>query len=92
MNMVDTSNRWVYKGSVTTPPCTQSVYWNVVKQVYPIKKRHYDQYINQLKRAEHSLYATGNWRLIQPLDDHDVQMMVTPEIDNQLIENLLIQY
>jgi carbonic anhydrase len=31
MMMVDMTNRWVYKGSVTTPPCARFVYWNVVK-------------------------------------------------------------
>jgi hypothetical protein len=37
MMMVDTRNRWVYKGSVTTPPCATMVYWNVLTTVYPIK-------------------------------------------------------
>ena len=37
VNMVDKTNRWVYKGSVTTPPCAQKVYWNVLKTIYPIK-------------------------------------------------------
>jgi len=44
LNAVDTNNRWVYKGSVTTPPCARTVYWNVVKTVYPIKKKHLDAY------------------------------------------------
>lgn len=42
MMMVDTNNRWVYKGSVTTPPCKTLVYWNVLRTVYPIKKKHLD--------------------------------------------------
>ena len=36
-SVIDTTRRYVYTGSVTTPPCTQSVYWNVVTKVYPIK-------------------------------------------------------
>jgi carbonic anhydrase len=36
MQMVDSNNRWVYKGSVTTPPCGRFVYWNVLSTVYPI--------------------------------------------------------
>lgn len=37
MMMVDMESRWVYKGSVTTPPCERYVYWNVLQRVYPIK-------------------------------------------------------
>ena len=42
MNMVDTENRYVYKGSLTAPPCDQYVYWNVLSTVYPISQRHVD--------------------------------------------------
>jgi hypothetical protein len=37
MAQIDTNNRWVYKGSLTTPPCTKLIYWNVVATIYPIK-------------------------------------------------------
>ena len=63
MMMADMNNRWTYTGSVTTPPCAQNVYWNVVRTIYPIKKRHMDQFMNQLKRS--GLEKTGNYRLIQ---------------------------
>jgi len=92
MNMVDTERRWVYEGSVTTPPCAKTVYWNVVQQVYPIKKRHFDLYIGQLERGAHSLHVTGNWRTIQPYDNHNAQIMVTPEIEALLVEKLLKEY
>jgi carbonic anhydrase len=36
MEMADFNNRWVYKGSVTTPPCNINVYWNVLSTIYPI--------------------------------------------------------
>jgi carbonic anhydrase len=42
MMLVDMNNRWVYSGSVTTPPCDTSVYWNVLRRVFPIKKKHLD--------------------------------------------------
>jgi carbonic anhydrase len=38
MEMLDLSNRWVYDGSLTTPPCTNKVYWNVLSKVYPISQ------------------------------------------------------
>ena len=40
MELVDTNNRYIYKGSVTTPPCATYVYWNVLSIVYPISARH----------------------------------------------------
>jgi hypothetical protein len=40
MELVDMNNRWAYKGSVTTPPCSTFVYWNVLSTVYPIKEEH----------------------------------------------------
>jgi len=44
MNMFDMNNRWTYKGSVTTPPCAQNVYWNVLRTIYPIKQKHLGQF------------------------------------------------
>jgi carbonic anhydrase len=40
LSLVNTDNRWVYRGSVTTPPCAQNVYWNVMTTVYPIKEKY----------------------------------------------------
>ena len=46
MRRIDVKNRWVYKGSLTTPPCTKLIYWNVVSTVYPIKERHLNLFRN----------------------------------------------
>lgn len=69
MLMVDTNNRWVYKGSVTTPPCDTFVYWNVLRTVYPIKAHHFEQFKEQLHRGH--LEVTGNNRVVQKIDAHD---------------------
>jgi carbonic anhydrase len=44
MMMVNTRDRWVYKGSVTTPPCATYVYWNVLTTIYPIKAEVLDNF------------------------------------------------
>ena len=30
-SVLDTGNRWVYKGSLTRPPCDHHIYWNVLR-------------------------------------------------------------
>jgi len=40
--MVDMQNRYTYRGSVTTPPCVETVYWNVLRTIYPIKQKYLD--------------------------------------------------
>lgn len=63
MELVDFNNRWAYKGSLTTPPCTTFVYWNVLSSIYPIKKEHLDLFDKQLAQGLNGDLATlGNWR------------------------------
>ena len=83
MMMVDTRNRWVYKGSVTTPPCATLVYWNVLQKVYPIKQKHLDLFMKQLERTSVNLHKTGNWRAIQkttPL--HDLHLLQSSKLES----------
>ena len=73
MQMVDMSNRYIYKGSVTTPPCATFVYWNVLSTVYPISAKHVALFKKQLNRGEEGkLDEYGNFRAIQKEDEHNV--------------------
>jgi hypothetical protein len=89
MEMVDSNNRWIYKGSVTTPPCATFVYWNVLSTIYPVSKKHLDKFVNtQLAQGEDGMLDDyGNWREIQEVDEHAVIYVqdipvVEEEIDN----------
>lgn len=64
MNILDYDNRWIYKGSMTIPPCEEFVYWNVLQTIYPISEPLLDQFKQQMGRTN-GLIDTGNYRLIQ---------------------------
>ena len=73
--MVNFNERWIYKGSVTTPPCATYVYWNVLSTVYPIQQRHLDLFKKQLAKAtegEETLAEIGNYREVQKIDEQGV--------------------
>lgn len=36
-DVIDFSDRWIYEGSFTEPPCNPGVYWNVVRTIYPVE-------------------------------------------------------
>jgi carbonic anhydrase len=44
MRIVNFANRWVYIGSLTTPPCSIGVLHQVVDRVLPISRRHLELY------------------------------------------------
>jgi carbonic anhydrase len=81
IDALDTDNRWVYKGSVTTPPCARLVYWNVLAQVYPVQPKHLLQYKDQLAKRPAAAYAakyvdySGNYREINPYNGHDLKLL-----------------
>ena len=76
MMMVNTKDRWVYKGSVTTPPCATSVYWNVLRTIYPVKQSTLDNFKRQLDRNP-GLEKLGNWREIQPLTTQSPRILTS---------------
>jgi hypothetical protein len=92
MKMIDFSNRWIYKGSDTKPPCAGLVYYNVLSTVYPISKKHLELFQRQLKRGDGGMLAmTGNWREIQDIDMHHVvYLQQTPE--PEVVEEESVSY
>lgn len=76
--MMDPNYRFVYKGSVTTPPCATYVYWNVFAKVLPVKKKHLDLFKNLIAKKSPKLATakTGNYRVICKTDKQDPKLMV----------------
>ena len=69
MNGLNWSNRYVYKGSVTYPPCVHYVLWNVMREVYPIRQ----QDVNLIKDLQESWSGLrDNYREIQTGFNADV--------------------
>jgi len=72
LEMADFENRYAFRGSLTTPPCTRNVYFNVMSTIYPIRQEDLDKYNAQLNRITPGLGSdnggTGNFRKVQPID------------------------
>jgi carbonic anhydrase len=59
-----------YSGSLTTPPCSEGVHWNLMTTPVEISSE-------QLKALE-TLFAEGNNRPVQPLNDRPLIEDNTP--------------
>lgn len=94
IDALDTNNRWVYKGSVTTPPCATTVYWNVLSKVYPIQPKHLAQYKMQLVKREaadpnnagKNVDYNGNYRVTNEIKDHDLRILKVNDDEEQTLE------
>lgn len=56
LKAVNFGNRWAYSGSLTTPPCTVGVYFQVVERVLPISEKHYAAYLAQQAKHKSTSY------------------------------------
>lgn len=66
MNLPEDKSYYTYEGSLTTPPCTQSVSWFVFKNSITIAK----EQVNQLK----ALMPMNNYRTEQALNNRKVKV------------------
>lgn len=77
MSVIDSENRWVYDGSLTTPPCSTIVHWNVVTKVYPISPEYVELFRrrNRGRGSGSMLGPNGNYRVTQKIDKHDLKLV-----------------
>ena len=66
MEMAAMNERWIYKGSMTYPPCNQFVLWNIVNRVLPVSQEIVDQVAAKLAVTGIKTDGTnGNYRVTQ---------------------------
>ena len=64
MEMAGMNERWIYKGSMTFPPCNQFVFWNIINRVLPVSQEIVDQVAAKLAVTGIKTDGTnGNYRV-----------------------------
>lgn len=67
MGGVDFSKYWSYRGSLTTPPCTEGIKWSVISQVQPISDAQLLAYTQFFAGNPKFAQGKGDNRVVQPL-------------------------
>jgi carbonic anhydrase len=75
LNSLDLSSRWNYEGSLTTPPCTEFVNWNVLTTVMPMSQAQLEGYLSQFPEG-----FIGNARDVQPLGDRTLTVINSADL------------
>jgi hypothetical protein len=80
-----------YKGSLTTPPCSEVVNWYLIEHVFYMKEEDYKPFYEIFFANEFS-HKKGNFRLTQPLEGRSPCFVKIPDGNvinlNQSGENL----
>lgn len=71
-DFLKTRGYYTYFGSLTVPPCEESVQWFVVDEMLPIEDEHIHNIQKHFKHNETFAEGHGNNRKIQPLDDRTI--------------------
>ena len=91
MEYLDFNQRYSYRGSLTTPPFSELLFWTVMPQVVPIKQSTkelflYTKHIKGSDKSDPILGASN--RETQPLNDRHVYKIDISEKTNELREYL----
>ncbi|CAI4224898.1 unnamed protein product [Auanema sp. JU1783] len=74
----DTSSFLYYNGSLTTPPCSETVRWFLMTQPSRVTELQLKRF--RVRRGEQSLFLIDNWRPTQPMNGRKVYLSQTNSI------------
>ena len=72
MGALNTNEFFMYEGSLTTPPCSEGVRWNVLKNALPISEQDLNMITRNYAENENFAKLRGNNRVIMPVNDRKV--------------------
>lgn len=68
-----------YQGSLTTPPCTESVLWLILKHGLLIGKNQLKKF-RELKQSDCTTPIMNNWRNVQPINGRRIDRATVSSI------------
>ena len=73
---IDFETYYAYNGSLTTPPCTQGIKWNVIADIQPISDAQLEAFTRHYAGNFTYAFGNGNNREIMPLEGRTVYKRV----------------
>eukprot|EP00347_Sterkiella_histriomuscorum_P001009 403373689 len=83
INRLKKNNLYYYKGSLTTPPCSEIVNWLVVHDPQPISKTQINYFNAKWLNNQTYAHGHGNNRAVQPLNERFVYIKVDSSMMGQ---------
>ena len=90
-DIVKKEDVYYYKGSLTTPPCTEDVNWVVIEDIKKMSKNQFDkfeEYVNKLNKN----YSKGNNRKTFELNGRKVYKSEINDDDSDSNSNVFIKF
>ena len=86
-NIVKNETVYYYKGGLTTPPCSETVNWVVIKNIKSMSQTQFDKFKAFVESVNKNYVKTGNNRNIYPLNGRKVNISEVSKEDNSSDDN-----
>ena len=90
-DIVKKEDVYYYKGSLTTPPCTEDVNWVVIEDIKKMSKRQFDKFEEYVKNINEN-YSNGNNRKTFELNGRKVYKSEINDDDSDSNSNVFIKF